>query len=54
MELGGIVGSFKIQGYFTEVERGLLRLNKIAGAGKNTNFGLGQIDFWEKLEEVEE
>ncbi len=54
MELGGIVGTFKIQGGFTEFERGLLRLNKIAGAGKNTNFGLGQIDFWEKLEEVEE
>lgn len=48
MELGGIVGSFKIEGTFTEFERDLLRMNKIAGAGKNTNFGLGQIDFWEK------
>lgn len=51
MELGGIVGSFKIEGEFSEFERGLLRMNKIAGAGKNTNFGLGQIDFWEKIEE---
>ena len=48
MELGGIVGSFKMEGEFSEVEMGLLRMNRIAGAGKNTNFGLGQIDFWEK------
>lgn len=50
MELGGIVGSFKIEGEFSEFEMGLLRMNRIAGAGKNTNFGLGQIDFWEKME----
>ncbi len=48
MELGGIAGSFKIEGEFSEFEIGLLRMNKITGAGKNTNFGLGQIDFWEK------
>ena len=50
MELGGIVGTFKIEGEFSEFEMGLLRMNRIAGAGKNTNFGLGQIDFWEKME----
>lgn len=46
MELGGCVGSFKISGSFSDFELALLELNKIANAGKNTNFGLGQIDFW--------
>lgn len=48
MELGGIIGSFKIEGEFTKFELELLQLNKIAGTGKNTNFGLGQIDYWMK------
>lgn len=51
MELGGIIGSFKIEGEFTKFELELLQLNKIAGTGKNTNFGLGQIDYWMKIEE---
>ena len=46
MELGGVIGSFKIIGTFTSFEIALFELNKIANAGKNTNFGLGQIDFW--------
>lgn len=48
MELGGCVGTFKINGNFSDFELSLLELNKIAGAGKNTNFGLGQIDYWSK------
>lgn len=48
MELGGSVGNFKITGNFSDFELSLLELNKIAGAGKNTNFGLGQIDYWMK------
>ena len=48
MELGGSVGNFKITGNFSGFELSLLELNKIAGAGKNTNFGLGQIDYWMK------
>lgn len=48
MELGGSVGTLKMAGNFSEFELSLLELNKIAGAGKNTNFGLGQIDCWKK------
>lgn len=48
MELGGSVGSFKMSGNFSDFELSLLELNRIAGAGKNTNFGLGQIDYWSK------
>lgn len=48
MELGGSVGNFKITGNFSDFELSLLELNRIAGAGKNTNFGLGQIDYWMK------
>ena len=46
MELGGAVGKFKMSGSFTDFELSLFEINKIANAGKNTNFGLGQIDFW--------
>lgn len=48
MELGGVVGSFKLCGTFTDFELAIMELNKIANAGKNTNFGLGQIDFWKR------
>ncbi len=48
MELGGCIGSFKISGDFSNFELSLLELNKMIGAGKNTNFGLGQIDYWIK------
>ena len=46
MELGGSVGSLKIVGIFKQFEIFMLKLNKLANAGKNTNFGLGQIDYW--------
>lgn len=46
MELGGSIGTFKIAGNFTQFEIFMLKLNKLANAGKNTNFGLGQIDYW--------
>ena len=46
MELGGSMGSFKMKGVFSNFEISLLELAKIAGAGKNTNFGLGQLDYW--------
>lgn len=46
MELGGSVGSFKMKGVFSDFEISLLEFAKIAGAGKNTNFGLGQLDYW--------
>ena len=48
MELGGSIGNLKIEGCFTPLEYALLDFNKIANAGKNTNFGLGQIDVWRK------
>ena len=48
MELGGAFGSFKLSGEFSNFELALFELNRIANAGKNTNFGLGQIDFWRK------
>ena len=48
MELGGSIGTLKMSGNFSEFELSLLELNKIAGAGKHTNFGLGQIDYWKK------
>lgn len=48
MELGGAFGSFKLSGEFSNFELALFDLNRIANAGKNTNFGLGQIDFWKR------
>ena len=48
MELGGATGNLKIYGYFTPFELALLKFNKIANAGKNTNFGLGQLDYWKR------
>ena len=48
MDLGGAVGTFKLRGKFSDAERSLIGLAEIAGAGKNTNFGLGQLDCWEK------
>lgn len=49
MELGGVIGTFKLKGSFNDFELALLNLAKISNAGKNTVFGLGQIDYWEKL-----
>lgn len=48
MELGGVLGSFKLSGEFSSFELALFELNRIANTGKNTNFGLGQIDFWKR------
>ncbi len=48
MALGGICGTFKLIGTFSPFEKSLLTFNKICNAGKNTNFGLGQLDFWER------
>lgn len=48
MELGGVAGTFKMEGNFTDAEIALLDFAEIAGAGKNTNFGLGQMEVWGK------
>ncbi len=48
MELGGAVGHLKLSGCFTPFELALLEFNKVANAGKNTNFGLGQMDYWKR------
>jgi hypothetical protein len=45
MELGGISGSFRMHGKFSPQDISLLELNRICSAGKNTNFGLGKMDF---------
>ena len=50
MSLGGVTGTFKLRGTFTALEQNLLEFNKLFNAGKNTNFGLGQFDFWTKWE----
>lgn len=50
MELGGLTGTFKLKGTFTQQELDLIHFAKLFNAGKNTNFGLGQIDYWEKLD----
>lgn len=48
MDLGGVSGTFKMEGNFTQEERALLDFAESAGAGKNTNFGLGQVEVWER------
>lgn len=48
MELGGLIGTLKLVGNISDFELALLDFAKIANAGKNTNFGLGQIDYWIK------
>lgn len=48
MDLGGVSGTFKMEGKFIQEERALLDFAEIAGAGKNTNFGLGQVEVWKK------
>lgn len=50
MELGGVAGTFKLAGSFTQADIKLLEFAHLANAGKNTNFGLGQLDFWNKWE----
>lgn len=50
MSLGGALGTFKLSGSFTAMEQNLLEFSRICNVGKNTNFGLGQFDYWEKWE----
>ena len=50
MELGGAVGSFKLSGEFSSMELFLLEVAQNCNAGKNTNFGLGQIKVWKNLQ----
>ena len=50
MRLGGTVGTLRLSGTFGELEQNVLEFARIANAGKNTNFGLGQMDFWVKWE----
>ena len=50
MKLGGALGTFKIEGEFSPMDISLLEFAKNCNAGKNTNFGLGQVDFWPKWE----
>lgn len=48
IELGGFMGTLKIAGSLNNLEGNLLEFAKIANIGKSTNFGLGQIDCWER------
>jgi hypothetical protein len=48
MKLGGICGSFVVSGEFSPYEQALLRFAGLFHAGKNTNFGLGQISIWKE------
>jgi hypothetical protein len=48
MKLGGSCGFFVLSGEFSAYEQAMLRFAEIFHAGKNTNFGLGQISMWEK------
>ena len=48
--LSGSIGTFSLSGTFSCMEKKLLEFGRIANAGKNTNFGLGQMDFWTKWE----
>lgn len=48
MSLGGAAGSFRLAGSFSTQAQNLLEFARLSGAGKNTNFGLGQLDFWGK------
>lgn len=51
MQLGGMTGSFVLTGPLSTMELSLLKGARLFGAGKNTNFGLGQLDYWERMEE---
>jgi hypothetical protein len=48
MHLGGLTGHLTLSGVFTPYEYALLRFAELFHAGKNTAFGLGKIDIWEK------
>ena len=46
MKMGGFTGTIKLSGDFSQKELNLLDFGCIFNIGKNTNFGLGQIDYW--------
>lgn len=48
MSLGGVVGTLKLSGTFSPFEQNLFDFARLFNGGKNTNFGLGQMDFWPK------
>lgn len=50
MNLGGTVGTLKLAGSFSAMDQNLLEFGRVFNAGKNTNFGLGQLDFWPRWE----
>ncbi len=50
MNIGGALGTIKLQGSFSAHEQNLIEFSRLFNAGKNTNFGLGQLDFWTKWE----
>ena len=50
MSLGGMLGDFKLKGKFRQKDLNLIEFARLFGAGKNTNFGLGQIEVWNNLE----
>lgn len=50
MSLGGITGTLKLSGTFSAAEQNFLEFARLFSVGKNTIFGLGQLDFWTKWE----
>lgn len=52
MILGGVIGNFTLSGTFTKMELLLLEFAKIFNAGKNTSFGLGQINYWTHINNI--
>lgn len=50
MILGGTVGTLKLAGSFSAMDQNLLEFGRVFNVGKNTNFGLGQLDFWQRWE----
>ena len=46
MSLGGAVGMLKLKGTVIAMEQSILEFAQISNAGKNTNFGLGQFEYW--------
>lgn len=50
MSLGGVTGTLKLSGTFSPMVQNLLEFSRLFNAGKSTNFGLGQMDFWNRWE----
>ncbi|MDR2580742.1 MAG: CRISPR system precrRNA processing endoribonuclease RAMP protein Cas6 [Fibromonadaceae bacterium] len=44
MPLGGIIGDLTLQGEFTEYELALFQFARLFNVGKNTNFGMGNLN----------